>query len=244
MLPPDPDCIRTIEEFKGWTRAHLHPILPHESAIFGLGYFHAGGVGVDYLLTVDYPLAHIESVRNRAGAIDTPIVRRWLATLKPQIFEADHPWPETPAPWLESFRRHGLRNALAHVWVDPARCVGTYYSFYQLPASPGAREIEILERLIPPLHEALVRLLGHDPKTRAAQAFRPLSERQRELIDWVRLGKTNAEIALVTGVSENTIKHGLSDLYDRLQVSNRAGLLGLLIEHETRQAPTSRTRIF
>ena len=244
MRPPDPARIRTIEEFKGWTRAYLRPILPHEAAIFGLGYFHAGGVGLDYLLTVDYPRGHIDSVRNSAGAIDTPIVRRWLATLEPQIFEAKHPWPDTPAHWLESFRRHGLRNALAHARIDPARCVGTYYSFYQLPASPGAREIEILERLMPSLHEALFRLLGHGPKTRAAQALGLLSERQQALIGWLRLGKTNAEIAVLTGASENTVKHGLSDLYDRLEVSNRAGLLGLLIEHETGQAPASQTRIF
>ncbi len=243
MRLPDPARIRTLEEFKSWTREHLRPILPHEAAIFGLGYFHAGGVGLDYLLAVDYPRAHIESVRNSAGAIDTPIVRRWLATRRPQIFEAEHPWPETPTHWLESFRSHGLRNALAHAWVDPARCVGTYYSLYQLPASPGAREIEILERLMPPLHEALCRLLGRGPKTRVDQALRALSERQQALIGWLRLGKTNAEIAVLTGASENTVKHGLSDLYDRLEVTNRAGLLGLLIEHETGQAPASQTRI-
>ena len=70
-----------------------------------------------------------------------------------------------------------------------------------------------------------------------------MNERQQEIIGWLRLGKTNAEIAALTGASENTVKHGLSDLYDRLEVSNRAGLLGLLIEHETWQAPASQTRI-
>jgi hypothetical protein len=48
-------------------------------------------------VTIDYPVGHLDGIRNRAGGIDTPILRRWLATHEPQLFEADDPWPDVPA---------------------------------------------------------------------------------------------------------------------------------------------------
>lgn len=237
--------IQTVDEFKQWTRKHLRSVLPHEAAIFGLGHLHAGGVGLDYLVTIDYPLGHIECIRNRAGAIDTPILRRWLATQQPQIFDAEHPWPETPASWLESFRRYRLSNALAHAVYDDKRCVGTYHSIYKMPATPGEREAKLLCELLPTLHELVCRVVERiDVKDRLHENFAALNEREQEVIRWLRLGKTNAQIASQTGMSENTVKHYLTDIFEKLEVSNRAQLVRLLAERETRQAPTSQTRVY
>ena len=236
--------LRTVEEFKLWTRKQLRVALPHEAAIFGLGHLHAGGVGLDYLVTIDYPLEHIESIRNRAGAIDTPILRRWLATQQPQIFDSENPWPETPPVWLESFQRHRLRNALAHAVYDQKRCVGTYHSFYRMPSTPGEREAELLCELLPTLHETVCRIVATlDQRDRLAENFAALTEREREVARWLRLGRTNAQIATKVGMSENTIKHYVTGLFEKLEVCNRAQLVRLLAEHETRQAPTSQTRV-
>jgi DNA-binding CsgD family transcriptional regulator len=236
--------LRTVDEFKLWTRRQLRRVLPHEAAIFGLGHLHAGGVGLDYLITIDYPLDHIESIRNRAGAIDTPMLRRWLATQQPQIFDAENPWPETPAAWLESVRRHRLRNALVHGMYDHKRCVGTYHSLWRMPSTPGAPEVELLCELLPMLHETVFRIVNAlDERDRLTENFATLTEREREVVRWLRHGKTNAQIASQTGMSENTIKHYLTGIFDKLDVCNRAQLVRLLAEQEARQAPTSQTRV-
>ena len=72
--------VETIEDFKEWTRRKIRPVFPHETLACGYGHLHAGGVGLDYAVTVDYPVGHLEGIRNRAGGIDTPILRRWLAS--------------------------------------------------------------------------------------------------------------------------------------------------------------------
>jgi DNA-binding CsgD family transcriptional regulator len=237
-------ALRNVDDFKNWTRKQLRAVLPHEAAIFGLGHLHAGGVGLDYLITVDYPLEHINAIRNRAGAIDTPILRRWLATQKPQIFDGNDPWPETSAVWLESFNRHRLRNALAHATYDHVRCVGTYHSFYRLPQTPGDSEAQLLCDLLPALHDAVCRIVGtlgaHD---RLEENFAALTERERDVVRWLRLGKTNAQIASRVGMSESTVKHYLTGIFEKLEVLNRAQLVRLLVEQETRQAPTSATKV-
>jgi DNA-binding CsgD family transcriptional regulator len=236
--------VSTVSEFKRWTRAHLRPVLPHGALICGLGHLHAGGVGLDYLVTVDYPAEHIEAIRNRAGAIDTPILRRWLLTQKPVYFDADDPWPDTPRNWLNSFRSHRLQNVLAHAMYDRERCVGTYHSIYRLPAWPERRHIEILRSLVPALHEALCRVIEHANGGKSLGIdFAALSEREREVLRWLKLGKTNAEIARLAALSESTVKHHLTRVFNKLGVPNRAQLVRCLMEHETRQMPGYGTKV-
>ena len=238
-------ALRGVEEFKTWTRKQLREILPHEAAIFGLGHLHAGGVGLDYLITVDYPLDHISAIRNRAGAIDTPILRRWLATQEPQIFDGENPWPGTSQSWLDSFNKHRLRNALAHATYDHVRCVGTYHSFYKLPTLPGASEGRLLCDLLPALHDAVCRVVGSlGAQDRLEENFAALTERERDVVRWLRLGKTNAQIASRVGMSESTVKHYLTGIFEKLEVLNRAQLVRLLVEQESRQAPTLQTKVF
>lgn len=238
------DSVGTVDEFKSWTRDALRPALPHGALICGLGHLHAGGVSLDYLVMVDYPTDHIEAIRNRVGAIDTPILRRWLTTQAPVYFDADEPWPETPKVWLDSFRRHRMQNVLAHALYDHARCVGTYHSVYRLPAKPDSHCVETLTALVPAMHEALCRAVEQAEAAESLGIEMPaMSERERRVIHWLRLGKTNAQIAELVHLSENTIKHYVSKLFERIGVANRAQLVRRLAELETQHLPGSNTRL-
>ena len=228
--------VRTVEDFKQWTKTVVRPLLPHEALICGLGHLHAGGVGLDYLVTVDYPLEHLQDIRNRVGEIDTPILRRWLAVREPLIFEAHDPWPGTPQKWLDSFRRHDLRNIVVHALADTERCVGTYHSFSRIPGTPGLRHIEVLQRLVPVLHDVLCRVIENHPlEDRFTERLAALTEGERKILQWVGLGKPNAGIATLAGMSENTVKHHLTNIFGKLGTPNRAQLVRRLAEHESRQ---------
>lgn len=228
-------AVQSIDDFKQWTKSWLRPLLPHEALLCGLGHLHAGGVSLDYLVTVDYPLGHIESIRNRVGAIDTPILRRWLAVREPLVFDAENPWPDTPEHWLQSFRRHDLRNIAVHAVADAERCVGTYHSFYRIPGTPGERHLAVLRSLTPLLHQVVCRIidnLGSNAQNRFTTAFDALTEREREVLRLVLLGKSNAEIARLIERSENTVKHHLTRSFSKFQVENRIQLIRCLSEHQ------------
>ena len=236
--------VGTVEEFKTWTLAQLRPVLPHGALICGLGHLHAGGVGLDYLVTVDYPTEHIEAIRNRSGAIDTPILRRWLETQQPVVFDVDAPWPGTPEVWLNSFRRYELQNVVADAMYDKPRCVGTYHSVYRIPVKPDQHYIETLRSLVPAMHEALFRVIEQIRSNESpGMVVSAISEREHRVIHWLRLGKTNAQIAELVNQSENTVKHHVTSVFGKLGVSNRAQLVRCLAELETQQATGSGTRL-
>lgn len=238
------DRIHTIDAFKEWTRTRIRSVFPHGTLGCGYGHLHAGGVALDYVLTIDYPESYWHGVRNRAGGIDTPILRRWLATREPQLFEEDRPWPDVPAPWFECFREHGMRNTAAHAVYDTERCVGTYHSFHRIPGRLGRGHAEALERLVPIMHEVLCRVIGRlnveDP---FALRLAGLSAREKEIAGWARVGKTNGEIADLSRLSENTVKHYLTGIFDKLGVENRTQLVHRFAESETKVAPGYGTRI-
>ena len=49
-----------------------------------------------------------------------------------------------------------------------------------------------------------------------------LSMRELEIIDWVKLGKTDSEIAMILFISQNTVKSHLKHVFEKLNVTRRA----------------------
>lgn len=59
-----------------------------------------------------------------------------------------------------------------------------------------------------------------------------LTGRERELLASLASGRTNAQLARAMGVSVNTIKFHLRNLYDKLSVRNRAQAVALHMSHD------------
>ena len=49
-----------------------------------------------------------------------------------------------------------------------------------------------------------------------------LTDREAEIVNWVALGKTNADIGMILGISEFTVKNHMQRIFKKLDVSNRA----------------------
>ena len=62
-------------------------------------------------------------------------------------------------------------------------------------------------------------------------AFRTLSEREMDVLIHVAKGKTNAEISLLLDLSEKTVGNYVSNMLEKLQLSNRIELAAYAHEH-------------
>lgn len=58
----------------------------------------------------------------------------------------------------------------------------------------------------------------------------PLTNREREILNWVASGKTNREIADALGISDQTVKNHLKNILQKLQLENRVQLTRYAIE--------------
>ncbi|MDB5814483.1 MAG: helix-turn-helix transcriptional regulator [Rhodocyclales bacterium] len=225
----DAHQIQTLAQFKEWTRETLRLLLPHGALVCGHGRVHSAGVSMDYVIAVDYPPEHLNAIRNSAGGIDTPIMRRWIVSRQPQVFSPGDPWPEVSSDWLDHFKVYRLGETLAHATVDEANCIGTYFSLHRLPEPPSSDLIDRLVQITPALHQTLMRVVRHYESTPSQNPLTlnnvVLSARESEIAGLIGIGKSNHDIARLLDLSENTIKHHVTRILDKTGCTNRARIV-------------------
>ncbi len=70
---------------------------------------------------------------------------------------------------------------------------------------------------------AKVEMLGLSPRISAdeANALRLLSEAQMEILKWMAEGKSNTDIATITGYSDRSVRHNVSEVLRKFGVATR-----------------------
>lgn len=53
-----------------------------------------------------------------------------------------------------------------------------------------------------------------------------LSKREREVLTWIRYGKSNSEMGMILGLSQFTVKNYVEKLLRKLGTPSRAGAVG------------------
>ena len=89
----------------------------------------------------------------------------------------------------------------------------------------------VFEPRTPGMPACAVRHEGHDGRTALATLVPPhgsLSERERQIMGWVAMGKTNPEIGCILRISEFTVKNHMKSIFSKLDVTNRAQAVAMM----------------
>lgn len=124
-----------------------------------------------------------------------------------------------------------MRSAMIHgINNERERDTILYVVFNQSP-SPSQSALFYFKVLLPYIDAALRQLkpLRTQLYPELGTAF-GLSQREREVMEWVRAGKTNEVIAVILGISPFTVKNHLKRIFRKLDVSNRAQAVNKIYE--------------
>lgn len=123
-----------------------------------------------------------------------------------------------------------MRTAIVHGTMH--RATGTQAIFAALTTDPNppAGSGSALKLLLPFMDSALGRIQvpgvaapgAAEEHGEPPTALRLLSERERQIMQWVALGKTNPEIGCILSISEFTVKNHMKSIFGKLDVANRA----------------------
>lgn len=195
----------------------LQDVLPHERFVCGIAT--VAPVAVLDVVNAGFATEFVDGIVDRRGRIASPVIRHWLMSDAPVYF--DEPscgalvGPDDGA-WLASFRRHGMRNMIAHGVKDLHGGATSYFCFAGVPDGGEGRR-RLLQLLVPHLHVALrthYRLKGRGRDVE-------LSCREREVLQLVCVGKTNEAIGTILGISPWTVKVHVRNFMAKLNVSTR-----------------------
>jgi DNA-binding CsgD family transcriptional regulator len=119
---------------------------------------------------------------------------------------------------------------MMRLWLEPDGAGGARLEFDRHKRDFSARDRSVLDALLPYLrqlcrHALLRRRVSKTPLGAVAER---LSRREREILELVAVGKTNAEVASLLWISPETVRKHLENAYAKLDVHTRTGAVAAL----------------
>lgn len=130
-----------------------------------------------------------------------------------------------PAAFVEALNKYGLLSGFSFSISDPvdvSRCSVVVFSVKADCKEKWKDGAQLLSVLAPTLRDAFISVWERD------KVF--LSDREIEILGWVKEGKTAWEIAMIIGVVEATVKFHLKKIYKKLNVVNKAQAIAKAID--------------
>jgi len=222
--------IRHRGQFFLWAQGQLQAVLPHGVMV---------AVAIDPQREIEHrelmqgvPLEpHVVEALSQGAA---GVVARMAACLRDQG-ATQASWDGVDVTAAGALR--GVAPELQTLGLTPAMCQSSgplpgrresFFALFKLPQPAAPTQSLLLDVLLPQLHLALSRSAINRPggqldtEVDAADDSGELTDRQLEILHWVKLGKTNQEISQILGISALTVKNHMQKLFRKLDVHNRA----------------------
>ena len=222
-------AVRQHSDLLRWLQGEVQHYLPHEIMLAAWGDFGSNFIRHDIVSALPgVRTAHLEP------ASLSPLLRglynHWVELGRmPYTSGVDKAGILHQDSGLQcSFGRalQGMRSSLLHGISDKRGRHDCLYVIFSSKDKLDSSALSAMEILLPYLDTALRRVapLPHHPPLLAdvpeSEDF-GLSERESEIMDWVRMGKTNAEIGSILCISSFTVKNHLQHIFKKLDVYNR-----------------------
>lgn len=124
---------------------------------------------------------------------------------------------------------------MMRLWLDPNGARGARLEFDRDAPDFSERDRAVLDVLLP--HLKLFRRHAAGRRRRSewrGERVERLTPREREILELVAEGRTNAEVASLLWVSAGTVRKHLENAYEKLDVHTRTGAVAALLEDERR----------
>lgn len=227
-----------------WLQGDVQRYLPHKILIAAWGDFATGEVQYDVLSPIPGVRSHTAQAMNLIPMLQR-LFERWQSfgrkpftlNVGQEGFFLNQAAGSSPPCKLgsalnhmRSVSVHGINDSReSHDWLylvfsDELQSVDTHSAAMAmlLPyIDMGLRQVEHL-----PLQVLVSQIKDITESTPADTTSTPMTEalsaRETEILSWVAMGKTNADIGAILGISEFTVKNHLQRVFRKLDVSNRA----------------------
>jgi transcriptional regulator EpsA len=225
-------------DFFLWLQTYVNEFIPHDILLTAWGDFSQAGTQSKF----NYDVASNVTGINTQAIFETPDE---IDSLMRYLHEA---WVNNDRRWLTindleqqdlnsdsgSIFLHGLKqlNSLLVYGVSDVRgqneCLYVFFSREKIFVVQDF----VMGMLMPHIDNALRKIQHLEPaevnNPEAAISNSELSNRELEIIHWVKSGKTNQEIGLILQISQNTVKSHLKRIFHKLNVSKRAQAVAIL----------------
>jgi len=210
-------------QFFAWTQGPLYTMLPHEILICGMATGPEQTLSLRYHSTSRYFTdKHFEAACNPRNGLITQALRHWRETRQPCLVPSPAGTPASDPAWETLLHRLELRNMAAHGLISAQGMLGAWFGFFRVK-NLDARTTRSLELLMPTLSATYARVVALDG---AAPGYANrlgglLTAREMQVLEMVRDGLTNAQVAERLAISVMTAKNHMQNIRGKFKVRTR-----------------------
>ncbi len=208
-------------QFFAWTQGPLQALLPHEILICGMAEGPGQELRLRYFTATRYFKAeHFEAACHPRSGLIAQVISHWKSTQEPCLIQ---PTPNGTHSELESLLyRLELRNMAAHGQLSPQGHLNAWFGFFRV-RDLGHQTADLLELLLPSITGTYARMLSNQARAnnqgKAIDGM--LSRRELQVLELLRDGNSNLEIARHLTISAMTVKNHVQNIRTKLQVRTR-----------------------
>ena len=210
-------------QFFSWAQCEIQYLIPHEILICGIW------VGTNpqprfykFSSTPDFQDKQFLAVCHPANGLMAKMMARAHESGRGCILGREVTFGDFDEAWLKELERHELSNVAAHGLRGPDGRLKSYFCFARVTGKFGARLLYLLEILMPILDATLGRTVAHENKAVSGRAgTATLGAREIQIINLIKVGKTNQVIAEELFISPLTVKNHVQNILKKLQVRTR-----------------------
>ena len=227
--------VRRKYQFFVWTQSSFQLLLPHKVAICGLYDRSRKQVRLEVVNSIVVPANLLSLLTDGQSPLMQQVVNAWINHRgRPLVVKLDALAGRAVAAASESLQAAGYSQLLVHGVSRPQRAseIESLFVF----ASPGvaisALQLGSIELLLPHLHSTYLRVQAIERETtearsqpvaaRSGYSSASISEREEQVLGWVREGMSNQEIGVQLGISPLTVKNHVQKILRKLGANNRA----------------------
>lgn len=240
--------VRRRYQFFVWTQSQMQALVPHQLMVCGAYQRHRRSVVFDAFHSVVLSSLALRALTEPQAPLVQALSGAWVAQQgRPLAMGLDELGGEAAEEAALLAQELGCRELLVHGVARPQRPAEIESLF--ILGGPAAAEgstprLLCLDWLLPQLHRTWQRVVATEHELlRPAQApvqrppAAPATERggaaitlrERQILAWVREGKSNQQIAEALGISPLTVKNHIQKILRKLDASNRAQAVALAI---------------
>ena len=225
--------LRTHADLWRWLQGDVQKWVPHDIMIIGWGDFRSGELQYDIISSLPGLRTHL-CTSSRISPLIAYLRDCWAAAqhlpCQLDISGCSELLGDAAPGLVPATGIPGMRTAFVHGIGDGKHCGERVFAALSAsPAVPGGAQA--LKLLVPFIDSALRRMPPAPVRQAGAERAQVeqmvvrmgnLSERERQIMVWVAMGKTNPEIGCILRISEFTVKNHMKSIFSKLDVTNRA----------------------
>jgi transcriptional regulator EpsA len=244
----DAALVRRRYEFFVWAQLRLQSMLPHDVLVCGVPRSPGARMFYDYHYSSPVDPAALTRLCHPRDGLANDLVDRWIGDgYEPLIINRDSSRGEDLRLGTELASLgfidcivHGIPKIQA---AAAAHCVFMFVSFKRCSTELDRRLVQLM---VPHLFSAYSRALTRErPVVDTDQGDNRdalITDREVEIMRWIRDGKSNLEIGMILSISPLTVKNHVQKILRKLNASNRAQAVSKGISMKLLSASGTRAR--